>query len=274
MISIKSFTSIGLFLLLSIVLLTGCGSKQTEGDAQGSSENSKENSSEKKTLVMATSADYPPYEFHDQSNGKDEIVGMDIDIAKIIAEELGFNLEIKDMDFTGLLPALQTGRVDFVMAGMTPAEERKKNADFSIKYFETKNAVVAKKGSNITSAEDLKDKKVAVQLGSVQEKDVEEIAKEVSGIEMKRLNKNPEIIQELKVGRIDAAVIEGSTAKSFIQNNPDLEFNIIPKKEDKGIAIAFPKGSSHIEDFNKVIKELQDNGKIEELAAKWLSEKQ
>lgn len=122
-------------------------------------------------LVMVTSADYPPYEFRDTATGEDEIIGFDVDIAKYIAKELGFELEIRDTDFSGIIPALQARRADFAMAGMTATAERKKNVDFSEMYYEAKNTIVAKKGSNLNKSEDLVGKKVGVQLGTIQEKE-------------------------------------------------------------------------------------------------------
>ena len=104
--------------------LIGC-SKTTE------SASTLEKVKESKKLVIGTSADYPPYEFHKEINGKDEIVGFDVEIAKEIAKDLGVELEIKDMSFDGLLPALKTGTIDMALASMNPSEERKESVDFS-----------------------------------------------------------------------------------------------------------------------------------------------
>ena len=96
-------------------------------------------------LVMVTSADYPPYEFRNTATGNNKIIGFDVDIAKYITKELSYQLEIRDTDFNGIIPALQSKRADFAMAGMTPTAERKKNVDFSNIYYEAKNTIVAKK---------------------------------------------------------------------------------------------------------------------------------
>ncbi|MFC4766465.1 transporter substrate-binding domain-containing protein [Effusibacillus consociatus] len=265
--SIKSLSALGISGLLAIALVTGCGTGEKANQTAGQA------SPEKKVIVMGTSADYPPYEFHDQSSGKDEIVGFDVDIAKKIASELGYELKIQDMDFNGLLPALQAGRVGFVMAGMTPTDERRQNVDFSILYYDAKNTIVAKKGSNLTKPEDLKGKKVGVQLGSIQEGDAKELAKEIQGMELKPLNKIPEIIQEIKAGRIDAAIIEDTVAKGYTGANPDLQFHVIPPKGPNGSAVAFPKGSKNAEEFNKVLKKLKDSGEMEQLVKKWFEQK-
>jgi ABC-type amino acid transport substrate-binding protein len=263
----KSILTMAVTSALAVAVLAGCGASQQPAEQGG-----QQPAGEKKKLIMATSADYKPYEFHDTSSGKDEIVGFDIDIAKYIAKELGFEFEIKDMDFNGLLPALQAGRADFVMAGMTPKPERLKNADFSIIYYEAKNTIVAKKGSNLTKWEDLAGKKVAVQLGSIQEGEAKDMAKTVQGMQIVSLNKIGELIQELKSGRIDAAIIEDTVAKGYTQANPDIEFNTIPNNGPAGSAVAFPKGSKYVEDFNKAIKKMQESGELEKLAKKWFEQ--
>ena len=114
----------------------------------------------KDELVMITSPDYPPYEFYDTAGGERKIVGFDVDIANTLARELGFKLKIQESDFNGLIPALQAGRADFVMAGMTPTPERKKNIDFTIVYYDAKDTIVSLKGSNLKKPTDLKGKTV------------------------------------------------------------------------------------------------------------------
>ncbi|KUP08123.1 ABC transporter substrate-binding protein [Bacillus coahuilensis p1.1.43] len=235
-----------------LVGLTACGSSEDVT-----------NGSNAETLVMLTSADYPPYESVDTET--EEIIGFDVDIAKHITEELGYELEIQDMDFNGLLPALQSERGDFVMAGMTPKPERLENADFSEIYFEAKNTIVTADGTEYATLEDLSGKKVGVQLGSIQEGEVEAI----EGIEIVSLNKIPEIIQELKSGRIDAAIIEDTVAKGYVDANSDLKFTVIENTELAGSAIAFPKGSELVEDFNKVLAEMKEDGTMDELVKKW-----
>lgn len=217
-------------------------------------------------LIMVTSADYPPYEFRKTGSG-DAIIGFDVDIAKYITRELGYELEIKDTDFSGLIPALQSGRANFAMAGMTPTPERLKNVDFSDIYYEAKNTIVAKKGSNLKIIADLSGKKVGVQLGSTQEKFAKE---KIKGAKIVALNKTGDLIQEIKSNRINAAIIEDTIAKGFIANNPDLEFTTIPNSsEEAGSAIAFPKGSPLVQPFNKVLQQMKQNGEMDALVKKW-----
>jgi polar amino acid transport system substrate-binding protein len=223
-----------------------------------------------KTLVMVTSPDYPPYEFYE--TGSRKIVGFDVDIANRIASELGYQLETKESDFNGLIPALQAKRADFVMAGMTPTPERQQNVDFSTIYYEAKDTIVAPKGSPLTTAESLAGKTVGVQLGSIQEGNAKKIAARVKGMQIKQLNRVPDIVQEIKANRIAAGIIENTVAEGFVQSNPDLQFTVIPSEGPSGSAIAFPKGSPRVAEFNRVLQKMKDSGELDQLAQKWFSE--
>ena len=184
------------------------------GEEPNTSEETTEQSEGTDTLVMGTSADYPPYESIELATG--EIIGFDVDIAKHITQELGYDLKIEDMDFNALIPAMEAGRVDFVLAGMTPTEERKANVDFSDIYYEATNLIVSKENANLTSLEDLEGLKVGVQLGSIQEEEAEALAEEF-GFEVVKLNRIPEIMQELIAGRIDAILMEDTVAEGHLQ---------------------------------------------------------
>ena len=120
---------------------------------------------------MGTSADYPPYEWHLIKDGKDEIIGFDIDIAQAIADELGVELEVKDMAFDGLIPALSTGKIDMIIAGMNATEERKQSVDFTDVYYTQTDIVVIRKedADKFTSEDSLKTAKLATQKATVQE---------------------------------------------------------------------------------------------------------
>ena len=250
---------------LAITTLTGCGNQETATD-DGNGEPASQ------TLVMATSPDYPPYEFYETASGEGEPIGFDIDIAKYITEQLGYELEISGMDFNGIIPALQSERADFAMAGMTPTEERKENVDFSNIYYEAKNTIVTKKDAGYDSFEALQGKEVGVQLGATQQETAEQAAEEVGGFEIEPRNKISELIQEVKAGRIDAAIVEDTVAKGYVQNNPDLEFTTIENAEAAGSAIAFPQGSELTPEFNRVLEEMKANGEMDRLIQKWFEE--
>jgi len=255
---LKFFFTLLITAIFTVSIVTACSpASNTSSNTNGAAG--------KGSLTMATSADYPPYEYVDSSSGNQEIIGFDVDIAKYIAEKAGYSLSIQNVDFNGLIPALQSKRADFVMAGMTPTEERKQNADFSDIYYDAKDTIVSKTGSNLTTPESLNGKQVGVQLGSIQE----ESAKNIKGANIKPLNRINEMIQELKAGRLDAIIMEDTVAKGFVASNPDLEFHTIPKTGASGSAIAFPKGSPLLAEFNPILQEMKTSGKIEELINKW-----
>ncbi|SFA97104.1 MULTISPECIES: transporter substrate-binding domain-containing protein [unclassified Bacillus (in: firmicutes)] len=260
----KKSISIFLMSILVVGLLAACG---TGGKESNNATGKKED--DKKVLVMGTSADYPPFEYVDTAKGE-EIIGFDIDLAKAIAKKAGYEIQVKDIDFNGLIPAIEAGQVDFVLAGMTPTEERKKNVDFSDIYYVAKNMIVSKKDSGIKTVEDLKGKTLGVQLASIQEGEAEEMAKTIDGLKVENRNRIPEIIQEIKAGRFDAAMIEDTVAKGYFKKNPDLSgFTMEVSEEEAGSAIAFPKDSKLTEDFNKALNEMKENGEVDKLIVKW-----
>lgn len=215
-------------------------------------------------IILGTSADYPPYEFHKQIDGKDTVVGFDIEIAKEIAKDLGVELEIKEMDFGALLAALKTGKVDFVISGMTPNEKRKKEVDFSEIYYLADQGVLIRaedKGS-IKTVEDVKSKKVAAQEGSIQE----EIAKGQLGIaEPKSLANVGDLVMELKNKKVDAVVMELPVANAYVLKNKELAVSDVPVKDDTGgSAVGIAKGNKELlEAVNKTIDRLKSSKTIE-----------
>lgn len=123
-----------LTLMMSVGILAACGTGEKANKKSG----------DKKVLVMATSADYPPFEYV-ETKKSDEIIGFDVDLAKAIAKKLGLKVQVKDMDFGGLVQSLKSGQADFVLSGMTPTEKRKKNVDFSDIYYTAHHMIVSKK---------------------------------------------------------------------------------------------------------------------------------
>jgi arginine/lysine/histidine transporter system substrate-binding protein len=252
----KKVMGLLLIMILAVGVLAACGEKKES------------NEGDKKTLVMATSADYAPFEYI-ESDKSDEIIGFDVDLAKAIAGKLGYEVEVKDMDFGGLIQALKSGQADFVLSGMTPTEKRKKNVDFSDIYYSAQHMVISKKENGIATVEDLEGKTVGVQLGSIQEGKAEEINETVA-IKVENRNRIPELIQELKAGRFDAIIIEDTVAKGYLDKEADLtSFTVSDDPEEAGSAIAFPKDSDLTEKFNKELQEMKENGELQELIVKW-----
>lgn len=246
----------------------GCGKASSASANAGTTKQESKVDKIKKAgkLVLGTSADYPPYEFHKSVDGKDEIVGFDVEIAKEIAKDLGVKLEIKDMDFKGLLNALDAGNIDIVLAGMTPTPEREKSVDFSNIYYKAEQKVVvrAEDKDKIKVADDLKGKKLGVQKGSIQE----DIAKnQLPGAEAQALGKISDIVLALNTKKYDAAIIEGPVATSYVNANKNLVIaDLQLKTEDAGSAAAVKKGNKDLVDaVNKTLERLNNEKAIDKL---------
>lgn len=222
-------------------------------------------------LVIGTSADYPPYEFHTVIDGKDTIVGFDISIAEEIANEIGVELEVKDMKFEGLLPALQSGNVDMVIAGMTPTEERKKAINFTELYYSGTNSILINKSNldKYTSVEDLKDLRIGAQKSSIQESFAINV---IGATNIKGLSKISDIVLELKNGNVDAVVVNEQAVSGYLKQYPELTYANIDLGEDttEGYAIAVKKSddTTLIEASNKVLDSLKATNKIDEFINK------
>jgi polar amino acid transport system substrate-binding protein len=262
----KDMNKKSLFLAFAVLfalafMLSGCGSKF----------NTVDQIKQKGVIVLGTSADFPPFEFHKVEGGKDEIVGFDIDIANAIAKKLGVKLEIKDMDFKGLIPALQAGRVDMVIAGMTPTAERKKSVDFSDLYYDSRQVVVVKNDSPISKFDDLKGKIVDAQIGTTSE----EAAKKIPDVKLKQLNRVSDEFMDLQNGRCDAIVVEDTVAKAYLKEYKDMKILYMDEINDveNGSAVAVAKGNkSLLNVVNEVIKELKQSGEYDKLVDKWFKQ--
>jgi arginine/lysine/histidine transporter system substrate-binding protein len=247
-------------LILTLGLMAACGQSETD-NTNG------DKATEEKVLTMGTSADFAPFE---SRNPAGEIEGFDIDLANYIADELGYKLEIEDMKFDGLIGALQTDRVDMVLAGMSATEKRDKNVDFSTPYNHSGEMFITLKDSDITTLEAIEGKTIGVQLGTIQEEGAKKLQETVD-FEIKPLDNATTLIQELLTNRIDVAYLDKSVAKGYITEQDLAGFDDLTTSSP-GMAVAFPEGSDMIEDVNNVLKEMEENGKLEELKEKWLSE--
>ncbi|WP_160721532.1 transporter substrate-binding domain-containing protein [Bacillus sp. USDA818B3_A] len=249
-----------LMLIFTLVVMAACGQKDETNEAKNT---------DKKVLTMATSADFAPFESRNPSG---KVEGFDIDLANAIADELGYKLEIKDMKFDGLVGALQAKRVDMVLAGMSATEKRKKNVDFSTAYNHSGEMFLTKKDSSIKTVDDLKGKTVAVQLGTIQEEGAKTLQKKVD-FTLKPLDNSTTLIQELVTGRVQVAYLDKSVATGYMKEQGLAGFDD-PTSSSPGMAVAFPKGSNLVDDVNKALQKLEENGKLQELKDKWLKDQQ
>lgn len=240
--------------VLGMGMLTGCGGGKSSD-----------------TLVMGTNAAFPPFEFTTSDGIVGEFDGIDVAIAKRIAESMGKELVIEDMEFEGLVASVKTGKVDMAVAGMTVNPERAESVDFSTPYFTaSQSIVVAKDNSDITNAQSLKNgKKVGVVLGYTGDSIVTETLK-VEESNILRVSRGIDAVQELKNGKLDAVVIDSATAKALAEKN-DLKVVDDPAVfEAEKYAIAIQKGNTELlEQVNKVLKEMTENGEIDALAEKY-----
>ena len=225
---------------------------------------------EKGKVVVGMSADYAPYEFHYiDENGQDVIGGFDVDIANEIANSLGVELVIQEMDFDALVAALPAGKIDLVVSGMNPTEERAKVVDFSEIYYNSKHGILVRSedADKFKTFKDLEGVKVGVQLGSTQE----QIAKaEIPNVDLQQLANVNNLILELKAGKVDAIVMEKPVAEMAVKSNPELAVGE-PTYEEKtgGNAVGVAKNNEQLlAKVNEVIKELNETGKMDEYIVK------
>ncbi|WP_458863082.1 transporter substrate-binding domain-containing protein [Acidaminobacterium chupaoyuni] len=249
--------------LAGVTVLAAAGCAKQESQQQSGSETKKEQ------LVLATSADYAPFEFHKMVNGKDTIMGFDISLAQEIADQLGKELVIKDMDFGNVLTELQNGNADMAIAALSANEERKKQVDFSDVYFKAEICCIIRKedSAKYPSLESFNGVSVAAQTGSVQETVVKE---QMTGAKLVSLAKMPEEIMQLTAGKVDAVVSETAVAAGYIASNPDLMIASFKVPYDsEGSSVAVQKGNTELaKQINEVIAKLKESGKMGELIDK------
>ena len=255
-----------LAVLVMTVSLVACGqSKENTNSSEAAAENVSE---EKDTWVMAINATFPPFESID--NGTNNYVGIDIDIANHIAEKLGKELEINDMQFSALVPTMESGRADIIISGISPTEERKKVLSFSNPYYFPMNAIICAKGADYTELSQLEGKNIGVSMGT----SYAEIAKSVKDATVSELDSTPLVVQDILSGRCDAGIFDATQAAVFVQENEGLECHIISSDitlEDT-FAIALPKDSEYVDQINEILAEMNEDGTLHEILVKYMGE--
>lgn len=215
-------------------------------------------------LVMATNAEFPPYEYREG----EEIVGIDAEVAALIAEELGMTLEIEDMAFDSILAAVQSGKADIGMAGITVTEDRKMSVNFSDTYTKATQVIIVQNDSEIASPDDLVGKTIGVQLGTTG--DI--YAEDIEDVTMERYNKGFEAVQALIQGKIDAVIIDGEPAKVFVEENEGIKL-VDEAFTEEEYAIAIAKDNEELlEKVNAALATLEENGKFDEVLAKYIGD--
>jgi polar amino acid transport system substrate-binding protein len=219
------------------------------------------------TLTMGTNASFPPYEFYENET----IVGIDAEIAAAIAEKLGMELKIEDMEFKAIIPAVTTGKIDFGMAGMTVTEERLQSVNFSETYATGIQAIIVKEGSEIKNVDDLYAEGATWKVG-VQDATTGDIYC-TDDFGEDRVSKFPvgaDAVEALKTGKVDCVIIDNEPAKAYVAANEGLAIlDTQYAVEDYAIAVAL-ENTELLEKINGALKELIDDGTVKAIIEKYI----
>ena len=232
-----------IFSLLSILFITGCNKNENE-------------------LVLVTEAGFAPYEYYEDG----EIVGVDIEIAKIIASKLNKELVIKDVSFDFLINEVKSGKAEFAAAGISITDERKKEVDFTKEYTISNQVVIVKKNSSLKSFDELKNKKIAVQLGTVADLYVEENYPDATLITHK---KYLSAVEDVKAGKADCIIMDNLPAQQIVKENSDLKImDGILFRDKYGMIVK--KGNTELKkQIDDILEELINDGTIDNLILKY-----
>ena len=241
-------------LVIAVGMLTGCG-----GDKKAA----------EKVLRVGTEPTFAPFEF--QKEGSKEYTGFDMDLARAIGKELGLKVEIVSMGFDGLIPALDAGNIDAVLAGMTITPDRSKSVKFSAPYYKSGLTVMVKKdNTTIKGIEDLKGKKIAVQIGTTGAME----AHKIEGVKVTEFNTNTEAALELKNGGVDAVVNDLPVVAYFLQQGGKDYAKMVGKvvtAEEYGVAVK--KGNDKLAaDIDKALAGLKKSGEYDKIYKTWFGE--
>lgn len=250
------------FLLLSVsILLFACG---TASNGKNGSK-SPSNGDEKKTkYIVGTDATYAPMEYMDE---KGNIIGIDIDIVKAIAEAAGIEVEFKNYGWEPLFPAVNNREVDFAVSSITITEKRQEDHDFTDPYFKANQLILVPEDTDIASFEDLKDKRVAVQINTTGQFVVEGLIGETSS-KIVRMDTMPIAILEMINGNADAAVGDNAVIIDYQKNNPKVKLKTVEDSsfETEYYGLMVKKGNKELLDIlNAGIKKIKENGKLKEI---------
>lgn len=241
----KKLLALVLAVMMMVACFAGCGAQSNK-------------------LVMGTNAAFPPYEFVDDAGN---IVGIDAEIAQAIADKLGMELEIKDMEFDSLIPAVQEGSVDIVLAGMTVTPEREESVDFTDSYATGIQVIIVKEDSEIASVDDLEGKMIGVQAGTTGDiYCTDDYGQE----NVKQFNNGALAVAALVNGQVDCVIIDNEPAKNFVAANAGLKI-LDTEYVTEDYAAAISKDNSELlEKVNAAMAELKADGTIDKIIAKYI----
>ena len=255
---------------MAMSLLAGCGAKPADDanastPAKGTDAATTDTTpTDGSTLRMGTNAAFPPYEYTDENN---EVAGIDADIAGAIAEKLGMKLEITDMAFDSLIPAVQNGTIDIVLAGMTVTDERKESVAFTDSYATGVQVVIVPEDSAIATIDDLTDKTIGTQAGTTGDIYCTD---DYGQDHVKQFDNGALAIAALTNGQVDCVVIDNEPAKQFVEANQGLK--ILDTEyitEDYAAAVA-KDNTDLLDKVNAAMKELKADGTIDSILSTYI----
>ena len=254
--------------ILSLVLIAACaltvcacgsGSAASTGEASDAAFSTVNSG----VLTMATNAYFPPYEYYEGS----DIVGIDAEIAKAVADKLGLTLKIEDMEFDSIITAVSTGKADMGLAGMAVTEERKQNVNFSDTYATGVQVVIVAEGSDIKSVDDLQGKKIGVQLATTG--DIY-CCDDFGTENVEEYNKGNDAVMALLAGKVDAVVIDNEPAKSFVAANEGLTILDSEYVTEEYAAALNKENTALLEAVNGALAELKADGTLDSIINKYI----
>lgn len=255
----KKLLSFAAASLAALTLLAGCGSS-TDQKSQDTAKK------ESKTLIVGTEPTFPPFEFTEN----DKTVGFDIDLAQAVCDKLGYKMELKNLGFDALIPALKSGQIDLIAAGMDATEDRKKQVTFTDVYFKSGYTLVVRKdNTDITGYDTISGKIVGAQVGS---KPVE--LAQANGATVKQFDTNSQGWLELEAGTCDAVGIDMAVAMYYLKQGGDQKLKIACEPmTSRGVAMATSKDKPELsKEVNNALKELKKDGTYAKLYQKWFGQ--
>ena len=236
--------------LMMLVMVAGCG---------GSGE--KKSAEQPKVLKVGTEPTFAPFEF--QEKGSKEFVGFDMDLIRAIGKQLNMKVEVQNMGFDALIPALNAGNIDVAAAGMSITPDRQKAVDMSDPYYVSGLTIVVNKDNNsIKGLKDLEGKGIAVQIGTT---GADKAAK-VKGSKVKTFNTNAEVFLELKNKGVDAVIIDKPVAEYYLVKGGKDTAKLVGETSIK-------KNSKLTPQINKALSDLKKNGEYDKIYEKWFGKK-
>lgn len=254
----------GILMVGLLITAVGCGGQSGQKDSSDSNDSSK-----KGKLVVGTEATFPPFEMSKDG----EYTGFDMDIIRAIGENQGYEVEIKNLGFDALIPAVESGNIDCAVAAITIDEKRAKVVDFSKPYFDAGLIIAVKEDTTgITTTKDLEGKRIAAQVGTTGANVCQEIKAKDSSTQVKIFESVGEAFMELQKGGIDAVVNDHPVTADYIKTTG--KDNVIMVGEvfsaDSQYGIAVKKGNSKLlEELNQGLDELKENGEYDQIYKKW-----